>query len=911
MEHVKDPHLRREISFLGAILGDTIRLCDGEDAYDTIEELRRLAWDRREGASGAEDRMTSRIALLSDDQIRVVTRAFSVFLDLLNVVEDRRRVRVLGLRAREAYPGPRSESIRDAMAQLKRSGASHAEIQSLVDRLHVELVFTAHPTDAKRRSIRHKLRSIRRLMSDLDCDPLPEDRERTERDLRGQIALMWRTDFIRPWRPTVMQEVGRGLSIKPVLWDEVPEIADELSAAVREQFGDDVRVQRPCITFGSWIGGDRDGHPGVTAEITRETVEWLRREALLFHLGRCESLRDSLSLSQRQMPLGSGLVGAVDRATTTYPELAEIRSSLPPGEVCRHWLSVIRWRLERTREVAVDSSETTAGAYESARELAVDVRLLLDEVSAVEGGSKMVEGLAGWLAQIDTFGLHLARLDVRQNAKVYAEVMDAILANARLCESRESLGEAELTELLASTLDQSIGLHADKLSPLGQDTLKLYRDLHQIRRRFSESALGALVISMTANASDVLSVLWLWRQTAPDGAGESGPPIAPLLETISDLEEGPAILESMLGIPAYREYLRGQDDHQMIMLGYSDSTKDGGYLTACWSLYQAQKRLTEVADRHGVTLTFFHGRGGSLGRGGGPAARSILSLPQGTFHGSIRLTEQGEVLADRYDDPAIAHRHLEQVLWSSLLSAGMPAQPVPDAWLQLLAESSDHSLKHYRELLEQPKFVEFFRRVTPISEIEQLPIGSRPSRRKPGGGLSDLRAIPWVFSWTQSRCLLPAWFGLGTAFEPMLNDQSKRQTLASMYRDWKFFRALIDNAELALAKSDLSIAAHYAELASDDESHRLIADMIAKEYRRSSKAVLQLTGQAELLDGTSWLKESIRVRNRFIDPINLIQVELIRRAGQQQGESEESQEQLRHLARLSINGIAAGMRTSG
>ena len=437
--------------------------------------------------------------------------------------------------------------------------------------------------------------------------------------------------------------------------------------------------------------------------------------------------------------------------------------------------------------------------------------------------------------------------------------------------------------------------------------------VHEVCATFSNSAFGAHVISMAAAPSDVLTVLWLYKQTSSlvGGAnGATGLPIAPLLETIDDLERGPEILSGMLRIPAYREYVRKQNDQQMIMLGYSDSTKDGGYLTACWSLYKAQKKLVQVASQHNVKLTFFHGRGGSLGRGGGPTARSIMSLPAGSFRGSMRLTEQGEVLAERYDDPAIAHRHLEQVVWSSLLAAGRPAKPSSEQWLEVMDRISASSFVQYRQLLEQPRFVEYFRCVTPISDIEQLPIGSRPSRRNPGGGLSDLRAIPWVFSWTQSRCLLPAWYGMGAAMKPFLNEPEQGELLKSMYRNWPFFRALVDNAELALAKSDMQIASHYASLAANEPALKSIADMISAEYEMACDVVLQLTGKNELLDSTPWLKESIRVRNRFIDTLNFTQVELLRRSRKQPVADHESEE-LRHLTRLTINGVAAGMRTSG
>jgi phosphoenolpyruvate carboxylase len=933
MEHIKHPELRSEIGFLGSILGDTIREFAGEESFQVVEELRKLAWDRRAGVEEAEERMTARIASLDVHQLGVTTRAFTVFLALLNLVEDRRRLRVLGERRRQAYPNAWRESIRDAISQLRLSGKSAQQVQTLLDQLQIELVFTAHPTDAKRRSVRNKLTVIRELMSCLDHAPLPDQRDRVEQGIRSEIAKIWQTDFIRPWRPTVMQEVGRGLSIKPVLWNEIPRIAAEMRRAVNENYGDAVNPRRACLTFGSWIGGDRDGHPGVTADITRQAVSWLRREAIAFHLNTCDKLFDSLSLSERQTHLDEKLGVAITQAEGQFPELQHRLTTLPPGEWCRRWLAVIRWRLERTQQLKLpdatsqDSTDAVIhGSYRSAGGFAADVELLFTTLQQSTVGHHVAGEVQSWLAQIDTFGFHLARLDVRQNAKVYAEVMEVIVRQNGNPDSWNSLDDNARIAWLEKTLDQRLPLLASarqreasgEIHPdsMELETLGMFEMLHQVTETFSSAAFGAHVISMTAAPSDVLTVLWLWKQTASETAHDSegavGMPIAPLLETIDDLERGPAILAGMLEIPAYREYLRRHDDQQMIMLGYSDSTKDGGYLTACWSLYQAQKQLTEVADRFGVQLTFFHGRGGSLGRGGGPAARSIMSLPRGTFHGHLRLTEQGEVLADRYDDPAIAHRHLEQVIWSSLLTAGASAEldePKLEGWCATMQQLSRCSFTKYRELLEQPGFVEFFRRVTPISEIEQLPIGSRPSRRKPEGGLSDLRAIPWVFSWTQSRCLLPAWYGIGSAMAGAIEDQAVRSDLQAMYQDWPFFRAVIDNAELALVKSDLQIAGEYASLARDQESLHAIGSLIAQEFRQSRRAILALTGRNELLDGTPWLQESIRVRNRFIDPLNLIQVEVLRRG--QQASANAGGEELRHLTRLTINGIAAGMRTSG
>jgi phosphoenolpyruvate carboxylase len=390
-------------------------------------------------------------------------------------------------------------------------------------------------------------------------------------------------------------------------------------------------------------------------------------------------------------------------------------------------------------------------------------------------------------------------------------------------------------------------------------------------------------------------------------------PIIPLFETIEGLHDSGEVVHQLLQIPEYRSYLEGDGSRQVVMLGYSDSTKDGGYLAACWALYQAQKDLSGIGRKHGIDISFFHGRGGALGRGGGPTARSILSLPANSFSGSLRLTEQGEVLAERYDNPQVASRHLEQLAWSALLSVSGHSQQVPEEWLHTLEKMADASQQAYRRLVDRPGFVEFFRRATPISEIEQLPIGSRPSRRRGGNALSDLRAIPWVFSWTQCRCLIPAWYGIGAAVEDCTPSQPELLSeLQTMYQQWPFFRATIDNAVLALAKTDLGIAEHYAHLAKDKAMLVGIGDEIAAEFKRTRASVLQITGNDELLDDVPWLQESLRFRNPYVDPVNFIQTELLRRMqAHEAGEQEADETELRHLLRLTIKGIASGMRNTG
>lgn len=930
--------LRSEITALGRLLGYTIDDLAGTENLETVEAIRCLSRDHRNGDPNAESRLLSLLSSLNENQLRIVIRAYSIFLDLSNLAEDRHRIRTLRERTRRLAPKPRSESIEDALVRLKAAGLSAEQVQQLLDQVRIELVFTAHPTEAKRRSIRSKLRRIRELLDEADKDSSPDLVEATRqyrnagqasgeengravpvaderrwRDVAAELAKMWLTDFIRPWRPTVLQEVQRGLAIKPTLWDVVPQLFQETRTTLSRLFPDHAFRLDPCVTFGSWIGGDRDGHPYVTVDVSEQTVLWLREAALEFHLAACDELFDSLSLSNRQIALGEALEQKLAEAIKRWPELKSEEREIPPGEIVRRWLAMINWRLRKTQKVELGGA-AVEGAYPTPCEFDADVSALLTAVSDAHGGWLLADEIINWLDRIRIFGFHLARLDVRQESRQYVAVVNDLFQHAGICDNPEELSEQERQTRLTETLHQPLQLRNAELAEETREALSLFRLLRQIVQVFGTQTLGGHVISMTHAPSDVLTVLWLWYHADLDQwvADDQVPeplPIIPLFETIDDLQRAPQILRVLLQIPSYREYVHKQGNRQTIMLGYSDSTKDGGYLTANWELFRAQQTLDEIASSSGIQLTFFHGRGGSLGRGGGPAARSILSLPPKTFHGSLRLTEQGEVLAERYDDPRIAHRHLEQVIGSSLLAAGLKsAEPSAD-WMETMQQLSETSFAAYRELVEQTGFVDFYRRATPISEIENLPIGSRPSRRRGSNSLSDLRAIPWVFAWTQCRCLVPAWYGLGAAMLPLLEDDTSRARLREMYQAWPFFRATIDNAELALAKTDLSIAQRYAELANDTEALSRIGAKLAAEFDAAHRAVLGVTGNQELLDGIPWLKESIRVRNRYIDPLNLIQVELLRRM--QAEEAPESNEELRHLTRLTIKGLAAGMRTSG
>ncbi len=915
---VSNDLLRRDVRMLGDLLGSVITEQAGSSALVLVEEVRQLARARRAGTSGAEAELAKKIVGLTEAETRVVARAFSVFLDMSNMAEDRHRVRVLRQREADKAPEPISESIGAAISQLKREGFTANQVQFALNQLQIELVFTAHPSEAKRRAIRAKLRRMRHCLQELDrADLLPRERLRLTDRLQTELSILWQTEFVRPTRPTVLQEVERGLSISPRLWEVVPQINAALRAALHAAYPSHEFELPVFLRFGSWMGGDRDGNPNVTAEVTAKTLTFLRRSAIEQHLAQARQMYDFLSISVREIDADETLTQGLSAAVGRWPVLGSILEAVSPGEIYRRWLTMIRWRLDQSLLVTFDT--TPAGAYRDGEEFVADLRQMCSSLHHHHGQLLLEVEVQKWLDLARVFGLHLTRLDIRQDSRRHEQVFTEIFAKLGKTEKFEELPEDQRQAWLTESIGQPVIPDLSSLSPLSQETLELFRVLRRAFAAFGPDVIGGHVISLTRFPSDVLSVLWLWKWALATNDPQVVGPVSatalriiPLFEKIDDLQRSPLTLAAILDHPVYRDYLDQQGNRQIVMVGYSDSTKDGGYLAACWGLFMAQQSLHGVAAERGVKLTFFHGRGGSLGRGGGPAARGILSLPPEALDGTLRLTEQGEVLAERYDDVQIAYRHLEQVTWATLVGSAVPARETPPAWSKLMEILSRRSLKAYRELVDFPGFITFFAEATPIEVIENLPIGSRPARRHGERTLTDLRAIPWVFSWTQNRCLIPAWYGLGTALGE-LRDSSQEEfsALQTMYREWTFFQATIDNAALALAKADMRIARRYSELAGDESVRQKLWSMIAGERDRTRLLLNDLMGESELLSATPWLASSIEVRNPYIDPLNLIQIELLQRKRAMSQESGPEFESLRDLLRLTVQGIAAGMRTTG
>ncbi|MBX3417790.1 MAG: phosphoenolpyruvate carboxylase [Pirellulaceae bacterium] len=915
-----DEQLKNEVRWLGEMLGATVDALALPGGLQRIEKVRELAKRRRAAEVDAERNLIDALEALSEPEAEDLIRAFSLFFDLVNLAEDRQRARVLRDRDIAAAGAARSESIGEAIAKVQGLGISPDDLQNFLNRLAIEPVFTAHPTEAKRRSLREKIRDLREHLRELDNPQLtPREKRRIAAELRADLTLLWQTDFLRERRPTVLEELARSLFFFETLWQVIPNLYEELETALQQHFPDQSFVVPEFLRFGTWIGGDRDGNPFVTWQITADAMQRLREVVLQRHYLECRALRRALSVSRERVPVATELTSYLEWSCGEWPELVRLIEPIAPAETYRRYLRMVQWRIEQT-QASGSGEESQQGAYRQVREFMDDLERMERSLLQGPGGAALATRLARWIRRARVFGFHAMRMDIRQESGWYADVMDEVFRVLGVTDSYLALSEVERQRLLSEPLENTDNLDPEKLSENGAETLRLFRLLAETVQTGGVNALGCQVISMTRVPSDVLTVLWLGRwgaQVSGIAAGRLPLPIVPLFETIGDLRDSAQTLRAILSHPAYAEHLRETGGEQTVMIGYSDSTKDGGFLAAAWAQYQAQVAMSQVGRELGVRIKFFHGRGGSLGRGGGPAARSILSSPRTIIDGAMRVTEQGEVLSARYDDPQIALRHLEQVISATILVSLRPDQPPHPEWLRWMEELADRAYRSYRGLVEMPGFIEYFDRATPIGEIERLPIGSRPPRRGGVRSLDKLRAIPWVFSWTQNRHFLPAWFGVGAALDGFAADHPDGlERLRAMYDEWPFFHGMIENAALALAKSDLGIARCYAGLMPEGAEESDVWQVIEEDHRRSTSAILQITRRQGLLDEVPWLQESIEVRNPYVDPLNFLQIVLLKRQREREENADLAsnsgdRDELGELLRLTIQGVAAGLRATG
>ena len=902
--------LSATIHLLGEALGDVLRAQESVTLFETEEHIRALAKARRAGEMDAAVRLPLAVADLPVDAARATASAFAVYFDLINLAEEVHRIQALRARERAQYPAPIGESIGEAIARLQARGVTSERMAELLRELRIELVLTAHPTEAKRRTVLSKLQRISDLLRHLqDADLLPRERTELMAGLQAEITALWLTDRARTTRPAVTDEVRTGLYfVDEVFWDLVPRIDADLEAAVSLHYPG--LVPPPAwLTVASWIGGDRDGNPSVVTELTAETLRLHRGLAVERHRRSVQDLARRLSVSGRRCPPPEALTAWLDARRPLPAHVAYLEQRYA-GEPYRLALSLLAADLE-----AASREDMTARlldeAPHAARITAAEVRTVVDLVAQGVPPALAGDRVRALEHQIEAFGLHAARLDIREDSGRLAAALGDILARLSLeagfAERDEPARAAVLLRLLAEEAPKASEISALALDELSAETWRLFRLLGRAQAIYGRGSLGPFIISMTRGPADLLTVLLLARWAG----GASGMQIVPLFETLGDLDAAPRTLETLFALPVYRAHLDSCAGEQMVMIGYSDSNKDGGYLAANWALYRAQEAIAWTCRERGVALTLFHGRGGTVARGGGPAGRAIRAQPPGTVQGRFRVTEQGETIASRYADPALAHRHVEQIVSAVLLASADDvdaAAPLDPAWREAMDVMAAAARETYHDLVERtPGFLEYWRAATPIEELSRLRLGSRPAVRRAGGlTRSAVRAIPWVFSWMQSRFNLPGWYGLGTALGRV--DAGR---LREMYAGWPFFRAILDNAEMSLLKADMGIAALYSELVPSRALATAVFTRIGNEFVRTRESILRATDHAELMDGDPVIQRSVHLRNPYVDPLNYLQVEMLRRLRALADQDGDDAARYREIIVVTINGIAAGLRNTG
>jgi phosphoenolpyruvate carboxylase len=909
--------MRADIRLLGTILGDTVRERNGREVFDLVERARVESFRvRRSEIDRAE---MSRMFDGIDIHLAIpVIRAFSHFALLANVAEDVHRERRRAIHASAGEP-PQDSSLAATYAKLDLAELDSATVADALKGALVSPVITAHPTETRRRTVfvtQHRITELMRLHAAGHTET--DDGGNIELELRRQVLTLWQTALIRLSRLQITDEIDVGLRYYPAaLFKVIPQVNAEVREAVRTRWPDAAGLlSAPILQPGSWIGGDRDGNPNVTADVVRRATGSAAFTALGHYLAELTDLEQELSMSARLITV-----------TAELSALAEgCDEKVRADEPYRRALRVIRARLTATSAEILDrrsQNELDLGLppYSAPTELRADLDIV-DASLRTHGTDLLADDRLAWLREsVRVFGFHLSALDMRQNSDVHEEVVAELLAWAGVHPDYASLPEDERVELLAGELGTRRPLVGDRaeLSDLARGELAVVAAAARAVELYGPAAVPNYVISMCQSVSDVLEAAILLKEAGLLDA--SGPEpycpvgISPLFETIDDLHNGASILQAMLDLPIYRSLVSARGDSQEVMLGYSDSNKDGGYLAANWAVYRAELTLVEVARKTGIRLRLFHGRGGTVGRGGGPSYEAILAQPPGAVNGSLRLTEQGEVIAAKYAEPQLARRNLESLVAATLESTLLDVEGLGDAAepaYAVLDEIATLAHRAYAELVhETPGFVDYFKASTPVSEIGSLNIGSRPTSRKPTASISDLRAIPWVLAWSQSRVMLPGWYGTGSAFERWIaagpeSEAERVQTLHKLYERWPFFRSVLSNMAQVLAKSDLGLAARYAELVADEALRHRVFDMIVDEHRRTIAMHKLITGQDDLLADNPALARSVFNRFPYLEPLNHLQVELLRRY-----RSGDDDELVQRGILLTMNGLASALRNSG
>jgi phosphoenolpyruvate carboxylase len=906
--HIKDLPLRRDVRSLGKLLGVVIKEQAGQKVFDGEERLRRLAIRHREmedaqGGEGLENpaerkllqEMAEIIGRMSDAESHQIVKAFAIFFELTNLAETNHRKRRSRAHRVDGIPD-KPGSLRATLERMRGGGIDAEKALQWLGRVEVVPVFTAHPTEVARRVVLFKRRRIAGELEKLDRLPLPDaEAAESQEAVLAEISALWQSDEVRRRKPTVRDEIAMGLDHYTVsLLPPIADFYENLAGDFRDVYGIDIEASElpTVVRFGSWIGGDRDGNPFVTAESTRDALEKARELILSDYLNEVENLRRLLTPSTCQAGESAELRAALNACTMEFPEAAQEAEALPECELYRRYLTIIRYRLWRALMEPRHSA-----AYPDAETFGDDLNLLSRNLRG-QRGARLARRLIDPLRRkVDTFGFHLHTLDIRQHSRVHAQAVAELAAGA----------------------GHAVNPKAPLPAPPSAQTAELLDTLRAVARlktEFPPQAIRSYVISGATSGQDILSLIWLMELCGISAAGrpERGDPglmPVPLFESIEDLRNAPEICRTLWSGSEYASYLDSWGRWQEVMLGYSDSNKDGGMLTSTWEIYKAHRTLHRVAEECGVSLRLFHGRGGTVGRGGGPTHRAIVAQPAGAFTGAFKLTEQGEVINFKYSDPALARRNFELMVSASLealIRTGLVEATAEEEWEEAMEEMSGTAYACYREkIADNPDILPFFEQATPVREFELAKIGSRPARRKESKGLEDLRAIPWGFGWIQSRLLVPAWFGVGTAFEKFASGgEERRGLLLTMMRRFPMFFDMVRNVEMAMAKVDLPLARQYASLVGDAGLRRRVFDLLVDELQRTRRMVLEITDQTRLLETNPDLAHSLRLRNPYVDPMSMIQIELLRRKS-----SGRETDELNYVLAASINGISAGLRNTG
>ena len=903
---LKDFALRRDVRSLGMLLGEVIREQAGLAVYEVEEDLRQLAirYRRLNGdqvepgedtaaALELRERIVEIVRGLGQSDCYQIVKAFGTFFELTNLAETNYRKR--RLRALHFARGDKDKagSFRGTLRRMREAGIGCEDALAFLGQVEVTPVFTAHPTEVARRVVLLKRRRIAQALEELDRLPLSAAAAAEGQEtLLTEITALWQTDEVRRNQPTVTDEIRMGMNHYPgSLITPLPHFYEDMAAAFREVYDVDIspRDLPAVVRFGSWTGGDRDGNPFVTTETTRTALQVARDKILNHYLGDIDELQELLTLSVCRVGHSPELAGALERYSATIPALVPKVGAYPSGEQFRKLLVFMHHRLHCSRH-----KPGSGDAYPDAASFAADLELIRSSLAARGCGRLARRYVDPLLRRVETFGFHLHTLDIRQHAHIHAKAVTE-LCGGKQCEPS-----------------------ADQLPPPpSAETVRLLgtlRNLAQMKRDFPPQALRNYVISGAESVGDVLSLIWLMElcglRVAADGNDPGMMPV-PLFESIEDLRKAPEICRTLWNMPSYAPYLDSWGRIQEVMLGYSDSNKDGGMIASTWEIYKAHRALHRVADECGVRLRLFHGRGGTVGRGGGPTYRAITAQPPGAFSGALRITEQGEVINWKYPDAVLAERSLELMVAASLdaLSLVPRAERGNEAvWEEAMETLSASSYSFYRQrIAENPDIIPYFEQATPVLEFELAKIGSRPAKRSASRELGDLRAIPWGFGWMQSRHVIPGWFGVGHALEAFMESNRDGQAiLKEMMMNFSFFYDLIGNVELALTKVDLHLAGLYASLVSDVDLRQRVFGMVSEEYQRTLRIILNITGQGELQEKKPVLARSSKLRNPYVDPLSLIQMELLRRR-----RAGTDSEELDFALAATINGIASGLRSTG